>query len=112
LVALDQCRCQVEVPPQIFHVNWFPQDQAGKFLCPGFATTSCAALDHRSLQGHAKARDTAIGHLPNGPDIDTQGLDLARVRSMSSRVDLSLWQKEFDGMNTYLDEFGNAFLRP
>ncbi len=54
---------KLKSPPQIFHVNWFRQDSAGKYLMAGFRRKSArVALDHRSLQ--RQSRRTRNGHWP------------------------------------------------
>ncbi len=99
---------KLKSPPQIFHVNWFRQDAAGKFLWPGFGDNMRVlrwVIDR--CKGTAKARDTAIGHLPNAADLDTQGLELAPgVLDELLDVSPSLWKTEFEGLDIYLDEFG------
>ncbi len=46
---------KLKSPPQIFHVNWFRQDSAGKYSVAGLRRKSArAALDHRSLQGQSR----------------------------------------------------------
>ena len=59
-------------------------------------------------KGTAKARDTAIGHLPNSADLDLQGLDVApgAIDELLT-VDPELWQEEFAGIEKYLSEFGD-----
>jgi len=59
-------------------------------------------LDHHRCKGNRERRaTTAIGPSGRWPDIDTQGSELAPgALDEAARVDLSLWQKEFDGMNT------------
>ena len=47
-------------PPRIFHVNWFRQDAAGKFLWPGFGDNlRVLAWMLERCAGRAGARDTA-----------------------------------------------------
>jgi phosphoenolpyruvate carboxykinase (GTP) len=95
-------------PPQIFHVNWFRQDGAGKFLWPGYGENLRVLrwiIDR--CKGTAKARDTAIGHLPNPGDLDLKGLDIAPAAlDELLTVSPALWQDEFAGIDKYFSEFG------
>jgi phosphoenolpyruvate carboxykinase (GTP) len=100
---------KLKSPPQIFHVNWFRQNSAGKFLWPGFGENMRVLrwiIDR--CKGTARARDTAIGHLPNSADLDLQGLDIApgAIEELLS-VNPQLWQEEFAGIDKYLGEFGD-----
>ena len=64
--------------PRIFHVNWFRQDDSGKFLWPGFGENLRVIrwiIDR--CENRADARTTPIGLLPNPADIDTDGLDIS-----------------------------------
>jgi phosphoenolpyruvate carboxykinase (GTP) len=99
---------KLESPPQIFHVNWFRQNEAGKFLWPGFGENLRVlrwVIDR--CKGTAKARETAIGHLPDPADLDLQGLDMeAGAIEELLTVDPRLWREEFAGIGKYLSEFG------
>jgi phosphoenolpyruvate carboxykinase (GTP) len=99
---------KLKSPPQIFHVNWFRQDGAGKFLWPGFGENLRVLrwmIDR--CKGTAKACDTAIGQLPHPQDLDTQGLALAPgALEELLAVDPALWRAEFKGIADYFDEFG------
>jgi len=100
---------KLKTPPQIFHVNWFRQNNAGKFLWPGFGENMRVLrwiIDR--CKGTAKARETAIGYLPNSTDLDLQDLDIApgaldELLTVSPR----LWQEEFAGIDAYFAEFGD-----
>jgi phosphoenolpyruvate carboxykinase (GTP) len=100
---------KLKSPPQIFHVNWFRQDGAGKYLWPGFGDNLRVLrwiIDR--CKGKANARETAIGSLPNAADIDRQGLDLApHALDELLNVNPALWREEFAGIERYLAEFGN-----
>lgn len=62
--------------PRFYHVNWFRKDADGNFMWPGFgANARVLAWIVRRQQGEAKARETAIGFVPNYDDIDWEGLD-------------------------------------
>src|SRR3984885_9585330 len=99
---------KLKSPPQIFHVNWFRQDEAGKFLWPGFGENLRVlrwVIDR--CKGTAKARETAIGHLPEPGDLDLGDLEMApsAIEELLT-VDPRLWQDEFAGIDKYLSEFG------
>ncbi len=99
---------KLKSPPKIFHVNWFRQDAAGKFLWPGFGDNLRVlrwVIDR--CKGSAPARETAIGSLPNAADIDQTGLTLSpEVLDELLNVDPELWREEFAGIQKYLEEFG------
>jgi phosphoenolpyruvate carboxykinase (GTP) len=94
--------------PPIFHVNWFRQDAAGKFLWPGFSDNLRVIrwiIDR--CKGAAAAHDTAIGHLPRAADLDTRGLEVApEALEELLAVSPQLWRAEFEGIGDYLAEFG------
>ena len=64
-------------PPRIFHVNWFRQNAAGKFLWPGFGENlRVLAWMLDRCAGRAGAVETPIGYLPRAGDLNTAGLDI------------------------------------
>src|SRR5450631_940308 len=104
---------KLKSPPQIFHVNWFRQDHAGKYLWPGFGENMRVLrwiIDR--CKGTAKARETAIGHLPSAQDLDTQGLNIAPgALDELLAVHPASWRTEFEGIDKYLTEFGDRVPR-
>src|SRR5476651_2317636 len=65
-------------PPRIFHVNWFRQNAAGKFLWPGFGDNlRVLAWILDRCAGNASAVDTPIGNMPRPGDVNTSGLDIS-----------------------------------
>ncbi|MDP9085110.1 MAG: phosphoenolpyruvate carboxykinase (GTP) [Pseudomonadota bacterium] len=99
---------KLKTAPQIFHVNWFRQDSAGKYLWPGYGENLRVLrwiIDR--CKGTANARDTAIGHLPNPADLDLQGLDIAPdALAELLTVSAALWREEFTDIDKYFSEFG------
>jgi len=100
---------RLKSPPAIFHVNWFRQDAAGKFLWPGYGENLRVLkwiIDR--CTGTAKAHETAIGHLPHVEDLDTRGLDItANALVELLAVDRTLWRAELEGIAVYFNEFGS-----
>ena len=94
--------------PQIFHVNWFRRDKAGKFLWPGFGDNVRVLrwiIDR--CAGRAGARETAIGFLPQAGDIDLAGLDVTpQALQELLAVDPALWRQEAKELGDYLRTFG------
>jgi phosphoenolpyruvate carboxykinase (GTP) len=100
---------KLKSPPQIFHVNWFRQDGAGKYLWPGYGDNlRVLRWIIERCNGSAASRETAIGHLPNANDLDLQGLDIAPAAMEELlTVNPQLWQEEFAGIDKYVSEFGS-----
>ena len=105
---------KLKSPPQIFHVNWFRQNTAGKFLWPGYGENLRVlrwVIDR--CKGVVKAHETPIGHLPYPADLDVQGLDLApgaldELLAVSPRQ----WQEEFADIEKYMGGFGDRVPQP
>jgi phosphoenolpyruvate carboxykinase (GTP) len=96
--------------PRIFHVNWFRQDEDGRFLWPGFGENMRVLrwiLDR--CNGKAKAVDTPIGRVPAPGALDLAGLDVdAGVMEELLDVDAEAWQAELAGQREFLEKFGDA----
>ena len=95
--------------PKVFHVNWFRQDEDGRFLWPGFGENLRVLrwiIDR--CENRVEARETPIGFLPDSDDIDTQGLDIDAdtLQSLLS-VDASQWQSEMASIGEYFAEYGS-----
>ncbi|TCO81101.1 phosphoenolpyruvate carboxykinase (GTP) [Plasticicumulans lactativorans] len=93
--------------PKIFHVNWFRQDDSGRFLWPGFGENL------RVLQwilercaGRAEAVETPIGLLPRSQDLNTQHLDVdvATLDALLA-VDAQRWNAELEDIRSYFEKF-------
>ena len=94
--------------PKVFHVNWFRQDAAGKFLWPGFGENLRVLrwiIDR--CENRVDARETAVGYLPNAEDIDTRDLDVspATMEALLS-VNTEQWRKEMTSVGEYLQSYG------
>jgi phosphoenolpyruvate carboxykinase (GTP) len=94
--------------PKIFHVNWFRQDDDGKFLWPGFGENLRVLkwiIDR--CEGRVAADETPIGFLPEPGDIDLADLDVsgATMQELAS-IDVEHWKNENQHFADYLDDFG------
>ena len=96
-------------PPRVFHVNWFRQDNDGRFLWPGFGENLRVLrwiVDR--CAGRSGARETPIGFLPEPRDLDVRGLALGEdALGKLLEVDPAAWRAEMDDIAGYLDDFGN-----
>ncbi len=95
--------------PKIFYVNWFRQDQNGKFLWPGYGENSRVLkwiFERCDSKVHAK--DTPIGRIPEVADLDTTGLNIkaAHVEELLA-VDIDGWLKEVPLIKEHFATFGS-----
>jgi phosphoenolpyruvate carboxykinase (GTP) len=95
--------------PAIFHVNWFRQDENGRFIWPGFGENLRVLrwiLDR--AEGKGDAVETPIGYLPTPEAIDTDGLDIDRA-SLEALLAISNkeWKDEFAAIGEFLESFGD-----
>jgi phosphoenolpyruvate carboxykinase (GTP) len=96
-------------PPRIFHVNWFRQDAAGKFLWPGYGENLRVLkwiLDR--VAGRVDARETPIGYMPARDDLDVTGLELAHgAIDELLRVDAPAWRAELAHLAGEFEQYGD-----
>ena len=94
--------------PKIFHVNWFRQNDEGKFLWPGFGE-NIRVLEWiiERCEGRAGAEETPIGFLPHVDDLNTNGLDieLDTLEELLT-VDTEQWRDEMASVLEYLESYG------
>ncbi len=94
--------------PDVFHVNWFRQDKAGRFLWPGFGENLRVLrwiIDR--TQNRIGARETAIGHLPEAGDIDVSQLEIDNATMESLlQVDTEQWRAEMLAIGDYFEGYG------
>lgn len=96
-------------PPKIFHVNWFRQDEEGRFLWPGFGENlRVLAWILDRVAGRANATDTAIGRMPVADDLPLQGLSIEphQVDALLT-VDASGWRDEFQQLQVEFQRYGD-----
>src|SRR5262249_33538383 len=101
---------QLTNPPKIFHVNWFRQDEHGKFIWPGFGENMRALrwlLSRCNGGGNGNAVESAIGLLPKKNAIDTEGLNLSpgAVDELLS-VSRDDWRAEAQNIGEFFAKFG------
>jgi len=94
--------------PKIFHVNWFRQDKAGKFLWPGFGENLRVLrwiIDR--CENRVAGKESPIGLLPDPEDIDVSGFDVAE-ETMATLLSINAeqWQEEMSSVGEYLEGFG------
>lgn len=94
--------------PRVFHVNWFRQNEAGRYLWPGFGD-NLRVLQWilERCEDRVGAQDTPIGYLPHRQDLALHGLDLqdAHLDALLS-VDRAAWRREAEAIGKYLEGFG------
>lgn len=87
-------------PPMIFHVNWFRQDETGKFLWPGFGE-NIRVLEWimKRAAKQVSAKSSPIGNMPEAKDITTAGLSLsAGAMDKLLAIDKATWEAEVENI--------------
>ncbi len=77
LVHWFQMRKRMRDCPRIFHVNWFRKDDQGRFIWPGFGENMRVLkwiIDR--CHGRAYAVESVLGWMPQGKDIDLEGINV------------------------------------
>jgi phosphoenolpyruvate carboxykinase (GTP) len=86
----------LSVTPRIFHVNWFRKGADGKFLWPGYSENMRVLkwiVDRARVR--AKARETAIGWVPDYSDMEWKSLDFSEEKfNELQTIDRSAWKRE------------------
>jgi len=94
--------------PKIYYVNWFRQDDTGKFSWPGYGENSrVLKWIFERCDGAADAVETPIGRLPLPSGIDTQGLKVSsEAFTTLLNVDLDGWRAEVPLIREHFGRFG------
>jgi phosphoenolpyruvate carboxykinase (GTP) len=95
--------------PKIFYVNWFRQDENGKFLWPGYGENSrVLKWVFERCDGKVHATETPIGRLPDPSDLDIKGLDLPPATlAKLLNVDVQGWLDEVPRIRAHFAKFGD-----
>lgn len=96
--------------PQIFLVNWFRRDAAGKFLWPGFGENSRVlkwAIER--IEGTAAGIETPIGYVPAPGALDTTALGVSNEDLCTAvHVDPDEWDQEIESIKQWYARFGDS----
>ena len=95
--------------PEIFYVNWFQKDDAGRFLWPGFGENlRVLQWCFNRIEHTVQAIQTPIGLLPDIKDLDLSDLaiSLDTVKQLFY-IDPIAWQREAEALLEYFEQFGN-----
>ena len=95
--------------PRVYYVNWFRQDENGKYLWPGYGENS-RVLEwiFDRCDGRVHAKDTPIGRLPDPDDLDLQGLNLPTSDLLKLlSVDKTGWLGEIPSIRLHFQKFGD-----
>ena len=95
--------------PKIYYVNWFRQDENGKFLWPGYGENSrVLKWVFERCDGTGKAEDTPIGRLPARGELDLNGLNIPAANAEKLlNVDVEGWLAEVPLIREHFAKFGS-----
>jgi len=96
-------------PPKIFSVNWFRQDDSGKFMWPGFGD-NIRVLEWiiKRVKGRAKGRKTPIGVIPNLDELNVTGLNISKENmERLFEVNPEEWKTELGDVKTFLRQYAD-----
>jgi phosphoenolpyruvate carboxykinase (GTP) len=90
-------RKEIQIPPRIFHVNWFRKNERGEYLWPGFGENMRVLkwiVDR--CRGQADATEVPLGWVPGPRHFDLGGMnnfDAARLAE-AQKMDPEDWKRE------------------
>ena len=101
---------KIAKPPKIFQVNWFRQDEDGKFIWPGFGENMRVLkwiVDRAA--GRVPAAETPMGWVPTDGQIDISGLEISdeAMRELTE-IDTAAWKAEFELQKDLFDKVADA----
>ena len=92
--------------PNIYCVNWFRKDEAGKFVWPGYGDNMRVLkwiIDR--LEGQAQGQETMFGITPTYGELNWTGLNFTadQFKTVTS-IDKAAWQQEFQLHTTHFEQ--------
>jgi phosphoenolpyruvate carboxykinase (GTP) len=106
-------QAKIGYPPKVFMVNWFRQDEEGKFLWPGFGENMRVL---KWIVDRARVRvggqETILGWVPKAGDLDLSGVHVPSERvDQATRMDLSEWKIELESQGAFFTKLGSTMPR-
>ncbi|NLG52475.1 MAG: phosphoenolpyruvate carboxykinase (GTP) [Clostridiales bacterium] len=101
---------RIKKQPKIFNVNWFRQDENGRFIWPGYGD-NMRVLEWiiRRCDDEVDAAKTPIGYIPNINDINIECIeDEVSVETLKEllSIDTGLWKEDAAGIEEYYNKIG------
>jgi phosphoenolpyruvate carboxykinase (GTP) len=106
-LTMTEC---VPVLPKVFSVNWFRQDESGKYIWPGFAANIHAIkwISER-VSGAVDVEKTPVGNLPVRMDLTLEDVDISEAAiELLTSVDKAAWMIEVDAIAAYFTSLGET----
>lgn len=98
---------KIKNPPKIFFVNWFRQDEEGKFIWPGFGENIRVLkwiIDR--VDNKVGARPSPLGLIPKLEDLNLEGLNISKEKlEKLFEIDLPVWRAELEDVRKFLGQF-------
>ncbi|MFY8053350.1 MAG: phosphoenolpyruvate carboxykinase (GTP) [Armatimonadaceae bacterium] len=94
--------------PKIFSVNWFRQDDAGRYIWPGFGSNIHAIkwISER-ISESVDVCKTPVGNVPLRVDMGLEGVDVSEEAiTQLLTVDADAWHDEVDAVGEYFTSLG------
>ncbi len=89
--------------PDIFIVNWFRKNEAGKFMWPGYGENMrVLKWMFERMDNKATGIETPLGQMPQYKDLDWKGLDFSNEQfNAVMNIDTEQWIKEIASHKTF-----------
>ena len=101
---------RMQNPPKIFSVNWFRQDDSGKFMWPGFGD-NIRVLEWiiKRVMGEAQGRVTPVGVVPKLEELNLAGLDIGEdTMEKLFEINPGEWKNELKDVKIFLRQFADT----
>ena len=100
---------QLTRPPRIFSVNWFRQNDSGKFMWPGFGDNiRVFEWIIKRVKGGPEGRRTPIGIVPNLEELNLTGLNIGKENMEKLfEVNPEDWKSELKDVKIFLRQFAD-----
>jgi phosphoenolpyruvate carboxykinase (GTP) len=96
-------------PPKVFHVNWFKQDDNGKFMWPEYGENLRVIkwIVDRCFD-RVPAVETPIGYVPKIDGVDLSGLDVSRdVMEKLLSIGKGEWLADLESQKDFFGQYGD-----
>jgi phosphoenolpyruvate carboxykinase (GTP) len=95
--------------PKVFSVNWFRQDEQGKYIWPGFGTNiHVIKWISERVSGAVDVASTPVGNLPVRSDLAFDDIDITEdAIQLLTSIDSSAWAHELNAITEFFRSLGD-----